>query len=199
MASPMAAVPKAHLRQAMRRRMNRLTHEDINAQSASIAQRVTAEKAFSESTCVALYLAMPQGEVRIDELVSTAMAHNKRVVLPRVVGPRSEDLLFIPVKSMNEVSSFVPSKWGIREPPIPASWKSENKPVQPSVAAIGLGCNKSEKIGTEEKTDDGNNVALPQLADIDLVICPGVAADASCNRIGRGKGYYGWWDSYVWD
>ena len=45
---------------------------------------------------------------------------------------------------------------------------------------------KKGAYGILEPTGDD----LEELSTIDLVIVPGVAFDKTCNRIGRGKGYY---------
>jgi 5-formyltetrahydrofolate cyclo-ligase len=49
--------------------------------------------------------------------------------------------------------------------------------------------------GIPEPSTDGDNLKIvmdaSSLNTVDLVICPGVAFDDQCRRLGHGKGYYG--------
>ena len=67
------------------------------------------------------------------------------------------------VHSLAELESFAPNRWGIREPPLTAT-NSQGEAVP--------------RLGAHE---------CPEL---DLMVCPGVAFDSQCRRLGHGKGYY---------
>lgn len=115
----LSVVPKAQLRKAMGIRLQRLTNEAVVAQSECIACRVLAHNAYQAAQTVALYLAMPRAEVRTNIILADALARGKKVLLPRVTGPRSEDLIFLPIKAVEEIERFEVSRWGISEPPMP--------------------------------------------------------------------------------
>ena len=118
---------------------------------------------------VALYLAMPSGELSIDPLFKAFLQENGRspdraaalnafrIYVPRVTGGRSCDMCMLPVHSEHEVEGFEKNRWGIKEPP--AEFAS------------------SRTEGIEQ-------------GSLDFVIVPGLGFDKMCNRLGRGKGYY---------
>lgn len=51
----------------------------------------------------------------------------------KVIGPKSEDMVMLPVTSSQEIDDYPRSKWGIPEPPL-----SDNKPDATSSGKIDL-------------------------------------------------------------
>lgn len=73
-------------------------------------------------------------------------------------------------------------------------WKSEKNFYLPVVKDNHLVFRKLEDNTLFEKSKIGVNEPIgddfTNLAKVDMVIVPGTAFDRSCNRLGRGKGYY---------
>jgi len=64
---------------------------------------------------VCVYLSMPSGEIDTHTLVREAFRQGKRVFVPRVVGKNPPDMRMVEVSSVDEISSFPMSPWGIPE------------------------------------------------------------------------------------
>jgi len=61
---------------------------------------------------------MLTGEVQTYDLISEALALNKRVFIPKVIGKNPDDLVAIEIFSFSEIENFPKNSWGIPEPPV---------------------------------------------------------------------------------
>ena len=55
-------------------------------------------------------------EIQTDYLLTACFAHNKKVLIPKVIGKQSSDMWMLPVQNRDQINSFPKSKWGIPEP-----------------------------------------------------------------------------------
>ncbi len=83
------------------------------------------------------------------------------------LAPSGGRMRLLQVHSMGDLESWLPNRWGIREPPLT------------EIAADG----------TQRLRLEGHD--CPELS---LILCPGVAFDKQRRRLGHGKGYY---DTYL--
>lgn len=165
---------KAAARRVLNACTRAITPSDLSSRSQAICEHVGSLAVFKRANSVALYLAMPGGEVQTQALLDAALGEGKTVWVPKVCNaegvplpclqrrtPPQVDFLtgrmdMYPVASHAAVAALPQNKWGIPEP------------GQSTVSALR-----------------GNGDPL------DLVIVPGLGFDCSGGRIGRGKGYYG--------
>ncbi|KAF0727931.1 hypothetical protein AaE_009491, partial [Aphanomyces astaci] len=92
-------------------------------------------------------------------IIHEIFAQGKKLYVPKVTGPRSEDMVMLHVTSQRDIDTFPKSKWNIPEPLL----------------------DHPNGLPRENALD---------VTDLDLILVPGVAFDAHCNRLGHGKGYY---------
>lgn len=181
MASTIAA-RKTALRKEVKRLLKTVSAESCRAQSCLVAEQLISLPEFRQSRSVSIYLPIP-GE--IDTLASLpdgypndvvgrlglighCLHEGKQVYIPKVVGMNSEDMLMLRLSPYEEQRV---GERGLLEQVagFPRNHWGIAEPTDEEVATM--------KNGLED-------------GDIDLVLVPGVAFDARCNRLGRGKGYY---------
>ena len=105
------------LRELHRTARKRLSEEEQAAAAAALSALVTAQDFYQSATKIAFYLAV-DGEIDPQTLLSQALTEGKTCFLP-VVNQRDEQLLsFAPYDSATEL---VENRWGIAEPPAPAT------------------------------------------------------------------------------
>ena len=105
------------LRELHRTARKRLREEEQAAAAAALSSLVTAQDFYQSATKIAFYLAV-DGEIDPQTLLSQALTEGKTCFLP-VVNQRDEQLLsFAPYDSATEL---VENRWGIAEPPAPAT------------------------------------------------------------------------------
>lgn len=154
------AQAKTLLRKSAGERLRALSADDIASGSLRIAEHLRASPAFSGADYVCVYLALPR-EANTDAIVASLFDACKGVCVPKVVGDRRSDMVW--------------STWSRPRPSAPSpspSGRSRSRsrrspPATPSLARTTL-------------------LGDPLLANMDLVVTPGLAFGASCRRWGRG-------------
>lgn len=110
-----AAVTKDIIRKIIRDK-EPLTPSVVTDRSEIIAQKLLNHRTFELSKVLCVYLSM-QNEVQTMSIIDAAFSMGKRVIIPKVVGKSPSGMIMLEIKSVEEISSFPKSKWGIPEPP----------------------------------------------------------------------------------
>ena len=114
---------------------------------------------------------MPAAEVSTWALCRDALRAGKRLYVPRFSeqqgGAFSVDMDMLRVRDEHELSSLVPNRWGIGEPPAAGA---DGRPREDALVRATGG------------------------RGLDMIVLPGVLFDRCGGRLGHGKGYY---DRYV--
>jgi 5-formyltetrahydrofolate cyclo-ligase len=92
--------------------LQNMSPEDIRKKSALISRRLFQTNWWNEAGIILGFCSI-EGEVETEEIIKTAIAEAKMVVVPRVQG---EDLIFHQIRDLNNEEDFVLSDWGIKEP-----------------------------------------------------------------------------------
>lgn len=132
-------------------------------------------RAYKEARSIAVYLAMPSGEVQTDAIVRHAFEEGKSVYVPYLFKPTNPAgpprlMDMVSLHDLKDYESLERDRWGI--PSVDPSSVLERRRV--------LG-------------DDGHPATLDVV--LDLIIMPGVAFDRDpqsgvIRRLGHGKGFY---------
>ncbi|TXT07314.1 hypothetical protein VHUM_03484 [Vanrija humicola] len=165
----MAAVfaDKAVLRKGMLRTLRALTEEQLAEQSAAVFTVLQQQKFYREARSVGCYLSMKKGELRTGAIVSDLLQSQKALFTPYLPPAASQAEQETPLMEMlrlyspADLAACPLDKWGILDP------------------------------GTARR--DAGHEGQPredEAPPLDLILVPGVAFDAACNRLGRGKAYY---------
>ncbi|KAF9051733.1 hypothetical protein BJ165DRAFT_1401200 [Panaeolus papilionaceus] len=194
---------KRTLRRVVSKKLAGIGERSLDEQSHAIMTRVLAHPAVQKCRSISCYLNMPMGEVRTTGLVERLLEEGKSLYIPKIIphpalGASSSSMStqtqatpaassppiptttmdFFKIYSKADLHSIQPSGlWGIREPGDRAEDGRARKRVlyAPSVDA---------PLSSEE-SDTGKG-----LADLDVILLPGVAFDRTLSRLGHGKGYY---------
>ena len=163
--------------------------QNRESQSRIINVQLLDSIEWKTSETVGLFLPI-NGEPDITPLIHAAMAQGKRVLLPRVLGSKSNEMTMLYLEEIEELDLFPSSKYGVKEPPLEV------------VSGIRKGLKRFawDDIDVTNVTKK-DLLVQPDYAqerdrtfNIDLLVVPGVAFDTNCNRLGHGKGYY---DSFI--
>ncbi|KAI1137000.1 5-formyltetrahydrofolate cyclo-ligase [Hypoxylon sp. FL0543] len=177
MNSSALSAAKSQLRSLMKQRLANISQESITSQSARVFDSISKFKPYVDAKRVAVYLAMPGGEIQTDPIVRHALSSGKQVFVPYLhkSGLRPSDgptrlMDMVSLRDIEDYESLQRDKWGI--PSVDASTVHERK------RSVGeLGGSRSDDIS------------------LDLILLPGVAFDVdpqsrAIRRLGHGKGFY---------
>ena len=89
-----------------------MSPEDIQKRSARISERLFQTAWWHNAEIILAFCSM-EGEVDTEEIIKTAIAGAKMVVVPRVQG---KDLIFHHIRDLEREEDFRISDWGIKEP-----------------------------------------------------------------------------------
>ena len=85
---------------------------------------------YKESHVICCFLSMP-AEIQTYRFLNQALTAGKTVFIPKVTGPRPQDMAILELKSYSDISTFPVSKWGIPEPP-----ETYVSPLNPALYSI---------------------------------------------------------------
>ena len=106
---------KKTIRHQIKERLEKLTESEIALQSDAVSKKVINHPFFLSAKTVCIYLSMPK-EIQTWSILKCAFEMSKNVVVPKVIGRNSLDLVLVQVGSMDEINSFPKNAWGIPEP-----------------------------------------------------------------------------------
>ena len=122
---------------------------------------------------ISVFLSMPKGEIKTDQIVRQAFRDQKQVFVPFITreismrsGVKNQVMDMVSLDSLKDYEALQPDAWGI-----------------PSVKAESI---QGRRRCLPVETANGE--------ELDLVVMPGVAFDKGRRRLGHGKGYY---DSFL--
>lgn len=172
------AMMKKAIRLQIKGKLEKLTQLQIASQSDAVSKKVINHPLFLSAKTVCIYLSMPR-EIQTWSILKCAFDMNKNVVVPKVIGRNSLDLVLVQVGSLDEINSFPKNSWGIPEPAL--SSEIDDKVHSGLIDAMIV----PGKIGII--------VPLRLCSDVfhSQFCLTGVAFDSRCGRVGHGKGYYG--------
>ena len=130
------AKKKAALRSTIAKRLKMLSDEHIKNQSNRVREQLLSSKIIEKSRAISVYLHMPKRELQTDQLLSDLFMLRKEIFIPRVDGMSSTDMRMLRLKSLEEMSTFVPSKWNIKEPTVEHAERMENALDKGSVDTV---------------------------------------------------------------
>lgn len=133
---------------------------------------------------------MPRGEVSTKEVLHDAFKRGKRIFVPYIYKPSSQDFYeksnarsvmdMVALCSVEDYESLEPDAWGI--PSVPKESVDERHRV--------LGKN-AETLASEENPDSKSSQETGLTSgELDIIVMPGVAFDGGLRRLGHGKGFY---------
>lgn len=170
-ASADLVVQKKELRKRMRAEMKALSADEIAEQSMQVCERVKGLEAVQAAAGVCVFLSMPK-ELQTQGLLDYVFEDNyatgwdemragrRGVFVPKVFGPGRSDMVMLPIFGGQAEIDGYPR----------SKWDIP-EPEIPAGATV----------------DELWGMAAPSM---EVVIVPGCAFDAGCNRCGHGKGYY---------
>ena len=106
---------KKAIRLQIKGKLEKLTELQITSQSDAVSKKVINHPLFLSAKTVCIYLSMPR-EIQTWSILKCAFDMNKNVVVPKVIGRNSLDLVLLQVRSLDEINSFPKNAWGIPEP-----------------------------------------------------------------------------------
>ncbi|WVR03037.1 5-formyltetrahydrofolate cyclo-ligase [Kwoniella sp. DSM 27419] len=177
MSTAAAFALKSALRKSMTKTLKSMSDGEIERQSQAVLQILLEQPFFHRAKSVGCYLSMGHGELRttgiVDELLRRGTSLYTPFIPPTppktqstdgVITPAAQpDMQMLRLYSPDDLNACPLDKWGILDP--------------------GL---ERRDVRGETREDAMNDPAGP----LDLILVPGVAFDAECNRLGRGKAYY---------
>jgi 5-formyltetrahydrofolate cyclo-ligase len=93
-----------------------LTSENIQSQSNLIFQKLLSLPEIEQSRAPCAYLSMPH-EVQTETIVRVLLETKEQLYIPKVIGPKAEDMTMISINSYETIATFPKNNWGIPEPP----------------------------------------------------------------------------------
>ena len=186
----MTSESKKDLRKQMKSKLSALSEERIARQS-NVAQNVILSlPQYENARRISVYLSMPTGEARTDEIVSDALTSGKEVFVPYIHRPhengadkKNRSLIdMIRLYSISDLDSLSRDSWGIPTLPAGSVEAREN-------AMGGTGLYPSEN---DDAKVDAEDLINPHgiSPGLDMIVMPGVAFDENMNRLGHGAGFY---------
>jgi 5-formyltetrahydrofolate cyclo-ligase len=103
---------KPSTRKKIQEILQNMSSEDIQKKSALISRSLFQTEWWNEANIVLGFCSI-EGEVETEEIIKTAIAEAKMVVVPRVQG---KALIFHQIRDLDNEEDFVLSDWGIKEP-----------------------------------------------------------------------------------
>jgi 5-formyltetrahydrofolate cyclo-ligase len=176
---------KQELRKEVRARLNALTVDEIQTQSAQVWQRLVLLPEYQAATSVGIFLSMPQGEICTDPALRACVQDNKSIYVPQV-GQNFEIADMELVQVIYDKPTMTTTSTTIS-----GNNKDDDELEKSSSLQLFHHTWPRNKWGIPEPPAD----LLPLLqaakpGDLDLLIVPGLAFDRNGNRLGQGKGYY---------
>mgnify|MGYP006148057571 CR=1 FL=1 len=133
----MTSSAKAALRKQVSSTLRALTASQVATQSAAVLTQLLALPAYTACRSASIYLPMDGGgEVDTWPIVSDLFGRGASVAVPRVSGPRSDDMVMLRLPSLEEAQALPRTKWGIPEPDAESAAKLEDMTTAPDVTLI---------------------------------------------------------------
>lgn len=160
----------------------------LNLCTASIATKALfALPAYQAAQNVAVYLAMPTGEIQTTEIVRDAFKKGKNVYVPSLhklerpnVRGRKSIMEMLALDSITDYESLKADRWGI------PSVDPESVPRRRNcLGGHGILSEREAQADVSESREKDE-----PLIGLDLIVVPGMAFDRSLRRLGHGAGYY---------
>jgi 5-formyltetrahydrofolate cyclo-ligase len=105
---------KKILRKELRKLLLKITEKDLVSQSDEIFKKIISLKQYQESKNISIYLHMPKGEVRTEDLLKHALKSGKNCYVPYIIN--NTEMEMVRIHSWEEFLSYPKSKWGYPEP-----------------------------------------------------------------------------------
>ncbi|CAD6453812.1 8401546f-16e1-40e6-ae58-3dc42244ec33 [Sclerotinia trifoliorum] len=164
---------KKELRSSIKKLLSTVTDDSVQTQSTAVFHRLINFKPYQRAKRIAVYLAMPTGELQTDAIVRHALESGKQVFVPYLHKsmslspdtPRSV-MDMVDLRSLADFEALERDSWGI--PTIPAETVGERESILETVSSKG---------------------------GLEMILLPGVAFDIDpktnfIRRLGHGKGFY---------
>ncbi|KAI5303964.1 hypothetical protein KEM56_007007 [Ascosphaera pollenicola] len=178
---------KKELRKHIKETLKTVSAESQAHQSSIAAKALFALPEYQSARNVAVYLAMPSGEIQTSEIVHDAFRQGKQVYVPSLhkleqpnVRGRKSIMEMLALDSISDYESLKADKWGIPS-------------VDPESVARRRNCLGGHGLLTEREAQadvSENREQDEPLIGLDLIVVPGMAFDRSLRRLGHGAGYY---------
>ncbi|RHY28368.1 hypothetical protein DYB32_007916 [Aphanomyces invadans] len=96
---------KKALRKDIDQKLRQLTADEIAEASAQLTAHLIQHPAFVMAKTVCAYLPMPN-EASTSGIIDEIFAQGKKLYVPKVTGPRSEDMVMLHVASQRDIDAF---------------------------------------------------------------------------------------------
>ena len=112
---------KKLIRSDMKLRLDLMNEQSIAIESNACCRQIFETDMYKASKAISVFLSMPN-EIQTLDILENAFSSNKRVYIPKIIGPNPRDMVMVEIGSTEEVDRFPKSKWGIPEPQIGAEF-----------------------------------------------------------------------------
>jgi len=205
---PALRLLKSALRKRVTAALKTMPPHVLAAESAAVTSALQAHPAYASASAVAVYASMPAVELDTRPLVAAAAAAGKRIYFPRI----------LPAAVVGSAGTTVGGGTGVATTaadgttgsggadgdggggdvscataPPPSPPPNNAMAFFPCVGGLAeLDTWDTDQWGIRQPPVCGDPAGV-RGAELDLVVVPGVAFDATGRRLGHGKGYYDTW------
>ena len=95
--------------------LRELSAEYIAHESKLCLNKLMSHTVYANATTMCCFLSM-SSEILTYDIIAAAIESGKVVCIPKVVGPRPQDMILVHLPSFSDIMSFEKSRWGIPEP-----------------------------------------------------------------------------------
>lgn len=108
---------KLAIRTSMRQTLAAVHADLIEQQSRTIVSQMISLPEFQACTAMSVFISM-KAEVQTKAIIEAALAHDKKVFIPKVIGKGAPDMIMVRLPSYAHIEHFPKNKWGIPEPDV---------------------------------------------------------------------------------